>query len=530
MGKPGLSRPGPLFLLLAVVLAASRLCHVAILWEGDTLPLAAAQQMLHGKVIYRDIWFDKPPLLPAVYLLAGARPGWVLRLGDTLYALLACWIAWKFARALWSEREGLWAAGLMGFFLIFDFPSAVIPVASDLMMLAPHLAAVWMAWKRRPFWAGALAGVAFWISPKGLFVAAVCLLWDPAGAIRMAAGFATVSSVAVAWLSAYGALGAYWEEVWKWGRLYAGSPFVEDPLKNGLVRTLNWMGFHIAIVVAAGRFLLNAGFPWFAVSAADASSAAGAELSSSADTPSSADSPLPANAPQSADIPLWGGPPGPRRTPWSGKAGTVALLAVPWIGWVLIAAVGVAAGLRFFPRYYFLLLPVTVLMAARGFALFGRTRELVALLLLIPATRFGPTYLTALTNHEWRDIGMDRDSRAAAAFTRDLAKPGDTLFVWGYRPEMYAYTQLPAATIYLDSQPLTGVPADRHLTQSEPVETESASRRRSELAHSSPTFVLDGLGLYNPQLAITNYPDLHEWLSQYHEVGRKGQTIIYIRK
>ena len=75
----------------------------------------------------------------------------------------------------------LWAAGLLGFFLIFDFPSAVIPLASDLLMLAPHLAAVWLAWKRRPLWSGVWAGVAFWISPKGMFVAAACVLWYPAG-------------------------------------------------------------------------------------------------------------------------------------------------------------------------------------------------------------------------------------------------------------------------------------------------------------------------------------------------------------
>jgi hypothetical protein len=510
---PGLSKPRQLFLLLAALLVASRLCHVAILWEGDTLPLAAAEQMLHGKVIYRDIWFDKPPLLPAVYLLWGARPGWTLRLGDALYALLACWIAYRFARHLWSEREGVWAAGLLGFFLIFDFPSAVIPVASDLMMLAPHLAAVWMASERRPFWAGVLAGVAFWISPKGLFVAAVCLLWDPAGAVRMAAGFAAVSGFAAAWLGTSGALRAYWEEVWKWGRLYAGSPFVDNPIKNGLVRTLNWMGFHAVLVVAAGRFLLGAGSPGGAGTAVSA----GALLSA---------------GPPCAGPPLWG-----RRfrlptdwTPWSGNAGPMLHPGpIHWIGWLLIAAAGVSAGLRFFPRYYFLFLPVAVLMAARGFTLLGPKRELVALLLLIPAIRFGPAYLTALTNHEWRDIGMDRDSRAAAAFTRDLAKPGDTLFVWGYRPEMYAYTGLPAATIFLDSQPLTGVPADRHLTQSEPVETVSASQRRAELARSEPTFVLDGLGPYNPQLAITNYPDLREWLSHYREVGRQGQTVIYRR-
>ena len=124
---------------------------------------------------------------------------------------------------------------------------------------------------------------------------------------------------------------------------------------------------------------------------------------------------------------------------------------------------------------------------------------------------------------------MDRDSRAAAALTRQLAQPGDTLFVWGYRPEIYVYTQLPAATMFLDSQPLTGVPADRHLTQSEPVETEAARARRFELARSQPTFVLDGLSAYNPRLAIANYPELRAWFANYHEVARTSQTAIYRR-
>ena len=139
-----------------------------------------------------------------------------------------------------------------------------------------------------------------------------------------------------------------------------------------------------------------------------------------------------------------------------------------WIGWLLISLVGVAAGLRFFPRYYFQLLPVVVLMAARGFAaMLGRRARLVALLLLIPLARFAPTYFTAARDAAWRDTAMDRDSRAAAAIVDAAAKPGDTLFVWGYRPEIYVYSHLPAAIRFLDSQPLTGVPADRHLTQSD---------------------------------------------------------------
>jgi hypothetical protein len=450
-----------LFAVLAALLIAARLCHLHILWEGDTLPMAAAAQMLDGKALYREIWFDKPPLLPAFYLISGAQPGWALRIEDALYALLACWIAWRFARDLWSEREGWYAAGLLGIFLIFDFPSAVIPVASDLLMLAPHLAAVWMAYRRRPFWSGALAAVAFWISPKGLLVAAVCALWDPAGIAWMAAGFAAASAAVAGWLWSAGALGAYIEEVWRWGRLYAGSSPVESPLRNGLVRTLNWAGFHLAAVIAAGRFLSDRG------------------------------------------------------------------KSLRWIGWLAISAAGVILGMRFFPRYYFQLLPVVVMMAARGFALLGPRRELMALLLLIPITRFGPTYLTALLNPAWRDIGMDRDSRAAADFIRARAHPADTLFVWGYRPELYLYTRLPAATMYLDTQPLTGVPADRHLTQSEPVETEQAAKRRAELTRSHPAFVADGLGPYNPRLAITRYPELAKWMAGYREIGRVGQTVIY---
>src|SRR5579872_4284392 len=128
-----------LFAALFAALLTSRLCHVGILWEGDAYPLAAAGQILHGHALYRDIWFDKPPLLAGVYLLWGAHAGWPLRLADALFALLACWLAYCFARDLWSEREAVWAAGLLAFFLIFDVPSAVIPMASDLLMLAPHL-------------------------------------------------------------------------------------------------------------------------------------------------------------------------------------------------------------------------------------------------------------------------------------------------------------------------------------------------------------------------------------------------------
>jgi hypothetical protein len=158
-----------------------------------------------------------------------------------------------------------------------------------------------------------------------------------------------------------------------------------------------------------------------------------------------------------------------------------------------------------------------------------RVRDFVALLLLIPVTRFGPAYLSALTDGAWRDIAMDQDSRAVAAFVKQRARPGDTLFIWGYRPEIYLYAGLPAGTMWLDSQPLTGVPADRHLTQSEPVERETAARRRAELAQTHPDWVLDGIGPYNPRLAVGRYPDLRDWMQGYRVAGTVGMTVVWER-
>jgi hypothetical protein len=179
---------------------------------------------------------------------------------------------------------------------------------------------------------------------------------------------------------------------------------------------------------------------------------------------------------------------------------------------------------------------LAALAGARGLVLMGRRRAIaVGALLLVPLVRFGPRYallacdLIARRPSVWVDTGMDRDSRRAAQLARQWSAPGDTLFVWGFRPELYVYTGLPAAARFLDSQPLTGVPADRHLTQSKPVEGESTRARRAELAATHPALILDGLGPFNPRLAIGEYADLRAWLAGYQEVARTDLTVIYRR-
>lgn len=455
--------------LFALVLAA-RLCHVDILWPEEGLPLAAASQLLRGKVLYRDIWFDKPPLLVWTYLIWGARDGFLLRLAAAVYAVLACWIAWRFARDLWGWREALWAAGLLAFYLVFDLPSSATPLAADLLLLAPHLAAVWLASRGRPFWSGILAAIAFLVNAKGIFVLAACAVWNLRAVPLLLAGFVLPNALAALLLWSQGALDSYYDQVWRWGRVYAGVTFIENPLRNGLVRTAHWMGFHAAIVVGGFWFWLR------------------------------------------------------ERKARLGR----------WVAWAAISFAAVVLGWRFFPRYYFQILPIAVLAGARGLTLLSRRHAVaVAALLLIPLVRFGPRYpLLARDLLEsrppcWADIAMDQDSRRAAGRVNRIAAPGSTLFVWGFRPELYVYTRLPAGTRYLDSQPLTGVPADRHLTQSTPVETESARARRAGLAALRPTFILDGLGPINPALAIARYEDLGPMLADYAVIAKTPLTTIY---
>jgi hypothetical protein len=426
------------------------------------LPASAALQMAHGSTLYRDVWFDKPPLVATVYLLWGAHIGAALRMAGAVYAFLACVVAYAFGATAWGRREGIWAAWLMGFFLTFDTFAGVLPLAADMLLLLPQLAAVLLAYRRQPLLSGVAAGIGFLFNTKAVFVLAACALFAWPALLSLLAGFALPCLAALGWLMASGSFATYIDQVWYWPSLYAASPVVSDPVWNGVVRTVNWLGFHAVLVIGAA-------FIWM------------------------------------------------RKSEWRFAA------------WALIALAGVVPGWRFFPRYFLLLLPVLVIAAARGLSI-ARPRWIVYAALasaLVPLVRFGPRYFT-LSNSP--DLAMDRDSHEAARLAQSGAQAGKTLYVWGYRPELYLYTGLRPATRWLDSQALTGVPADRHLTQSGVVMTSGTAEARAALAQSRPDIVIDGLSPFNPALSMDRYPELRDWIHGYREVAHTWSTVIYARQ
>lgn len=441
------------------LMAAARFAHHGIVWVEEAYPAAAAIQMLHGLLPYRDFFFDKPPLSALAYLLWGGFAGWPLRAAGALFVIGCAWLAEVGARREYGERAGLIAAGLTGFFLTFDFPAATIALSPDILLVAPHLAAFACLAAGAPFAAGAMAGLAILLHSKGLFVLAFCLIWVPRRAGAILAGCAAPVGITAAALAAVGALGPMWEQVWVWGSAYATDTFVARPLHEGGVRTLSWVGFHLTLVV--GAFVA-----------------------------------------------------------WSRCRRLLA--------WALLSLVTAGLGLRFFPRYYFQLLPPMVIAAAMGLSAMTKWRRAAALALLaIPLVRFGPRYVQLAANPDapWGDVAMNVDSRQAAAVVNSRARPQDTILVWGYRPDILVYTRLRLGAPYLDSQPLTGVLADRHLTSTHRTYDRSVDRKALTQLH--PTFLVDGLGPYNPALAITAYPELREWLGVYREVGRTRGAIVY---
>ncbi len=465
-------RPRTVFGLIFLIVLAARLCHLDVLWIEECYPAAGALQVLAGKLPYRDFWFDKPPLAIGLHLLWGAHAGWPLRLGDALFVTLISWLLYRFARERWSEREGLLAAALGAFFLTFGFPSAVMSLAPDLIMMAPHIAAVYLAWKGRPFASGLAAGVAMLVHTKGVYVLAACLLWQYRAIPALAAGFLVPNVLFAGWLAATGSLAAYWEQVWRFGQVYVKDTFAKGPFSELGWRTQDWLLFHACLV---------AGMIWFWIRARDRD-------------------------------------------------------RLQLAGWTLLAILGIAAGWRFFPRYYLQLLPIAVLLAARGLTLLGPKRATAVLaLLLIPLVRFGPRYATLAWEsatgrpHQWADLAMYDGSVEVADRLDRLAAPGDSLLVWGYRPDIYVLTRLPAGTAFLDSQPLTGVIADRHLVDSRPSVPELARQNRQELTRTSPTWIVDGLGPYNPVLGIGQYPDLAAWLANYRQAFTSPSAVVYRR-
>ena len=501
-------------LLLLGTIFLLRIFYAGYVWADEGLWFTTAQELLRGKALYSEIWFDKPPGVAWIYaaLFAPAGPSLLaVRLFTIFYATLVALALWHMGRRFWGDEEGRLAALLYALYNATYLHSQVQPLAVDHLLLLPYLYAGFFFLYGRSFWSGLLVAVAFWLNPKAL------VLWSFFRRRRIAASEVPHSCWRPGWtaapvgvvagrvsgrMRAVGGLLAGGRQV---GRLPAGVLGLGMELRHRVLAG-DWGADRPAQDAELRRFSLR--------SVSGAGAAAGVFPARQGHSGARS---LPRCLALAGSF-LPGG--GHWRAIFFRATFTRCCRFFACLPRAATASrgrlasgcrkrrvCGINAALRvlFWAGIVFALVWFHNRTAARAY-------ELV--------TGRSTTYMAT-----WNDPAIDRDSRriarrlqweeerkgaAEGSAARPAANPGQgpSLFVWGYRPEIYFYCGCPPASKFLSSQPLTGVPADIHLVQSRSVAPQRAAENRRrllrELQASRPDYIVDGLGLYNTELAIGN--------------------------
>jgi 4-amino-4-deoxy-L-arabinose transferase-like glycosyltransferase len=566
------------FAAIVVVTFLLRIFYAGHLYQDDGLWFTAAEELLRGKVLYRDVYFDKPPAITLLYAtlfkLFGAHI-LTIRLFTIVYAVAVSAMLYVFGRRFYGERIGLFAAAMFAVFSTIFTTGHVQGLNTDFLMTLPYTAgAYWLLRsrddvfasnvRRRPHAAFALAGgaaigIAAQVNPKGAFglvffalFLLLARLWQRDGGLSLClrvllfslAGFVIGTLPFVIYLTSSHALRFYWRYVWDWGARYARYYPAAQVIGTLVGQITYYFLINNTLLVALVFVVVTTGKRARQVRAGDTEPAA-------------------------------------RANP---VAGAMFRADVALLLWFAVSFVAMSVGGRFYGHYFFQVLPALCLIGGRGIkgilVALATTRRRgwrrVALVLLVlgftvTVVRFH-TRTAQLAfdwargaesegQSKWFHERLNREEREVAAAVKNLETtptaeglgleamrrngprerpaegPSDYLFVWGYRPEIYYWSGLLPASKYLSTQPLTGVPADVHYFGDDyhavldPRDTAAARQELAqELQQVYPEYIVDELGFFNDDLAMARYNEFGELLSRYKNVGTVGRFIIYRRR
>lgn len=511
------------FIAIAAVSFLLRIWYAGNLYQDDGLWFITAEEVLRGKVLYREIFFDKPPGLPFVYAalfkVFGAHI-LTVRLFMILYSVLVSAVLYRFGSRLYDKRTGLIAAAMFSVFSTTYISGDMQSLNTDFLMAPFYSSGAYLLIRscseffrgvesqdrsaRLALAGGCMTGLAFQINPKGAFdliffalLLIVALRWhvkdlksrrDPTqgsaarpytagyivGVSKLFAlsvtGFILASLPFVLYVAGTHSLSYYKLYVWDLSARYASyyplSRSVEMFWRYGTDYFLINNTLSIALVVVAGVTIRAALRSRRARRLSDANNVRHNQQSKfNAD----------------ADY-----------TRYTYRSDAMLLI------WFAVSFLGVAGGGRFFAHYYFQVLPSLCLIGARGLVVINlslkardaRLRGLAfALLIAGFLYTLGRSHSdTVRLAADWvsgRNSDINREARIIAATVREIPDPADTvdrvgpesireggprtraangpsdyLFVWGNWPEIYYWSGLLPASRYVGVQPLTGLAAD----------------------------------------------------------------------
>ena len=571
------------FIVIAGISFILRIWYAGDLYQDDGLWFVAAEEILRGKALYREIFFDKPPALPLAYATLFKIFGphiLTIRLFTICYSVAVSAILYRFGSRFYDKRTGLIAAAMFAVFSTTYISGDIQSLNTDFLMVPFYSAGAYLLmlsvaqfirggnWQDRSFRlalaGGCMTGVAFQINPKGAFdliffalllIGAYSWATGPLNTIKhtVAAsklfvvaviGFALASLPCILYLSGTNSFSRYKLYVWdlsiSYTNYYPARRAAEMFRRYGTDYFLINNLLLITLLVITASFLHRALLYERARRRTDAESI----------------QPVRGSVYQAESCLTLGS--------------DAALLI-----WFAVSFVGVATGGRFFAHYYFQALPSLCLIGARGLVVIvstlkGRgkilrltvTALLVAGLLYTLVRSHSETAALAFDFIRGRNSNVSREARIVSAIVRDVPDPADMvdrvgpeavrqggprtraadgppdyLFVWGNWPEIYYRSGLLPASQYVGVQPLTGLPADLQYGKEEYrplIDANLVAAARAELAReleqTQPKYIVDELGFRDDQLSIKRSTEMRDFMSNYERYGPDDSFPIYVRK
>ncbi|MBL9216109.1 MAG: hypothetical protein JNG83_11580 [Opitutaceae bacterium] len=216
--------------------------------------------------------------------------------------------------------------------------------------------------------------------------------------------------------------------------------------------------------------------------------------------------------------------------------GTACRSRPPWrsllLGWSLVLAAYLAVVVpgRLYPHYLlFLPLPLALLAAITFGPLIARSRRPVLWWTLFLGVGAG----APLVDRAWDRHDLSRLVPAAGprdrvvAFINHVKRPGDTLAIWGWRPEVYVETQLPQATREALAEAQINVHPQRDYYRARFLADLEAGRPAFFLDATGPAdFILHDRDRYGHEI----FPALHDLVTRsYTLVSRQEPLRLYVR-
>ncbi len=485
--------------LVGVAVAISiflRLPHYqhSLTFVDEGIYASTAAELLHGSVLYRDVWCNHMPLVIMfckwMFQLLGAN-SLAIHAGSLLLALTECCLLYLVGSRFLLPRIGGWAAVAYAIISTNFYTPRIIGYTPEQPMVVLTTAAVYVFLRAlqtdRPggfFWAGILQVGAVLAKPAAapeVLMFPLFLLFYPGLARRIrslalfAAGCIAASGALVLCLGLAGNLQPWWDQS-VLSRIYYASQISVTEFARLLLRQP--VSFGIAYL-----------WLW---------------------------------------ILLWAA----RRSPM--KDGLAFRFV--WL-WLAAAFAGVTMGRRFYANYYIQLFPALALLAAvslekfrhDGFALRHRAASIacvvafsIAFLWFQSRTLAHWYFILDPAAHQkatlWDMCVIDRNLNQASQRIRAATRPGDRIFVWGPSPEYYFLSGRRMATRY----PFFDV-----MDPSQPPYQDEERVTLEALQSSPPALIVDSF----KSAGTTDREGWSDLLARHYSLVHNGDGVrLYIRK